>query len=81
MTLGTESKQREKLSRDRIIDTALQIMDDEGLDAVSMRRVGRELGVEAMSLYHHVRDKDALIARYHTDSSVHAMPTRAEGRR
>ena len=36
-------------------------MDDEGLDAVSMRRVGRELGVEAMSLYHHVRDKDDLL--------------------
>src|SRR4249920_4005972 len=61
MTQRTESKQREKLSRDRIIDTALQIMDDEGLDAVSMRRVGRELGVEAMSLYHHVRDKDDLL--------------------
>ena len=61
MTQGTESKQREKLSRDRIIDAALQIMDDEGLDAVSMRRVGRELGVEAMSLYHHVRDKDDLL--------------------
>ncbi len=61
MTQRTESKQREKLTRDRIIDTALQIMDDEGLDAVSMRRVGRELGVEAMSLYHHVRDKDDLL--------------------
>ena len=61
MTQRTESKQREKLTRDRIIDAALQIMDDEGLDAVSMRRVGRELGVEAMSLYHHVRDKDDLL--------------------
>jgi AcrR family transcriptional regulator len=61
MAQGTESKQREKLSRDRVIEAALRIMDEEGLDAVSMRRVGRELGVEAMSLYHHVRDKEDLL--------------------
>jgi AcrR family transcriptional regulator len=36
-------------------------MDAEGLDAVSMRRIGRELGVEAMSLYNHVRDKDDIL--------------------
>ena len=36
-------------------------MDAEGLDAVSMRRVAREVGVEAMSLYNHVRDKDDLL--------------------
>jgi AcrR family transcriptional regulator len=36
-------------------------MDEEGLEAVSMRRVGRELGVEAMSLYNHVKDKDDLL--------------------
>lgn len=61
MAQRTEGKQREKLTRDRVIDAALRIMDDEGLDAVSMRRVGRELGVEAMSLYHHVRDKEDLL--------------------
>jgi AcrR family transcriptional regulator len=36
-------------------------MDEEGLEAVSMRRVAREVGVEAMSLYHHVADKDDLL--------------------
>jgi len=36
-------------------------MDNEGLESVSMRRVGRELGVEAMSLYNHVRDKEDLL--------------------
>lgn len=61
MEQKTESKQRVKLTRDRVIDAALRIMDEEGLDAVSMRRVGRELGVEAMSLYHHVRDKEDLL--------------------
>ena len=52
---------KERLSRERIVDAALVIMDTEGLDAVSMRRVAREVGVEAMSLYHHVRDKEDLL--------------------
>jgi AcrR family transcriptional regulator len=52
---------RERLTRDRIVEAALQVMDSEGLDAVSMRRVAREVGAEAMSLYHHVRDKDDLL--------------------
>jgi AcrR family transcriptional regulator len=52
---------RERLTRDRITAAALRIMDEEGLDAVSMRRVAREVGVEAMSLYHYVRDKDDLL--------------------
>jgi AcrR family transcriptional regulator len=60
-TTRPAGKPREKLTRDRIVDAALRIMDAEGLDAVSMRRVARELGVEAMSLYHHVEDKDALL--------------------
>lgn len=54
-------KGREPLTRDRIVQAALHVMDTEGLDAVSMRRVAREVGVEAMSLYHHVRDKDDLL--------------------
>ena len=52
---------REPLSRERIIQTAVRIMDEEGLDALSMRRMGRELGVEAMSLYNHVRDKEDIL--------------------
>ena len=61
MEQRTETKHREKLSRERVVEAALQIMDSEGLDAVTMRRVGRELGVEAMSLYNHVRDKEDLL--------------------
>ena len=61
MEQKTGTKQREKLSHDRVVEAALRIMDTEGLDAVTMRRVGRELGVEAMSLYNHVRDKDDLL--------------------
>jgi AcrR family transcriptional regulator len=52
---------REKLSRERVIEAALHVLDEEGVDAVTMRRIGRELGVEAMSLYNHVRDKEDLM--------------------
>lgn len=55
-----EPKPRERLTRERVIAAALHVMDAEGLDAVTMRRVAREVGVEAMSLYNHVRDKDDL---------------------
>jgi AcrR family transcriptional regulator len=62
--MATETNQktnRERLSRERILEAALRVMDAEGLEAVSMRRVAREVGVEAMSLYHHVEDKDDLL--------------------
>lgn len=52
---------RPALSRDRVIDAASRVADEADLVAVSMRSVGRELGVEAMSLYHHVANKDALL--------------------
>jgi len=57
----TITKSRERLTRERVLDAALRVMDAEGLDAVSMRRVAREVGVEAMSLYNHVEDKDDLL--------------------
>jgi AcrR family transcriptional regulator len=49
------------LSRDRILDVALAVASDEGLEALSMRRVASELGTGAMSLYNHVPDKQALL--------------------
>lgn len=52
---------RIRVTRARVIQAALRIMDDEGLEAVTMRRIGRELGVEAMSLYNHVRDKEDIL--------------------
>jgi AcrR family transcriptional regulator len=57
----TRGSRREPLTRDRVIETALRLMDTEGLDAVTMRRIGRELGVEAMSLYNHVEDKEDIL--------------------
>ncbi|MEX2274406.1 MAG: TetR/AcrR family transcriptional regulator [Actinomycetota bacterium] len=52
---------RAPLSRDKVIGAAIRVMDTEGLEAVTMRRIGRELGVEAMSLYNHVEDKGDLL--------------------
>ena len=60
-TPENEGKNRQRLSRERIVAAALKIMDAEGLEAVSMRRVAHELGVEAMSLYHHVEDKEDIL--------------------
>ena len=52
---------RPPLSTQRVIDAASRVADAAGLGGVSMRSVGRELRVEAMSLYHHVASKDALL--------------------
>jgi AcrR family transcriptional regulator len=48
------------LSRSRITASALHIVDTEGLGALSMRRLGAELGVDASSIYYHVPNKSAL---------------------
>jgi AcrR family transcriptional regulator len=52
---------RQPLTRDRILDAALRLGDEHGIEGVSMRRVARELGVEAMSLYNHVPNKAAIL--------------------
>lgn len=51
-----------KLSREAIADAALAVVDAEGFDALSMRRVATELDVGTMSLYHYLRSKDDLLA-------------------
>ncbi|NUK60854.1 TetR/AcrR family transcriptional regulator [Streptomyces lunaelactis] len=50
-----------RLSRERVLATALELVDREGLSAMSMRRVGAELGVEAMTLYRYASSKDAML--------------------
>jgi AcrR family transcriptional regulator len=58
------SKGRERrrlpLSRDTIVDAALAILDSEGVDALTIRRLGQELGTGAASLYWHIAGKDEL---------------------
>jgi AcrR family transcriptional regulator len=52
---------RKPLNRAAILATALAVADAEGLDAVSMPRLARELGTAPMSLYRHVANKEALV--------------------
>jgi AcrR family transcriptional regulator len=56
-------RRREPISREAIVTAAIQLLDREGLAALSMRRLGDELGVGAASLYWHVGSKDSLLAR------------------
>ena len=56
------SRQKSRLSRQKIAAVALAIADEEGIEAVSMRRLAQELKVGTMSLYYYVKNKDELIA-------------------
>jgi len=56
-----EAGKRERLTRDRVLSTALEVADADGIAAVTMRAVADQLGVEAMALYRHVADKDELL--------------------
>ena len=53
---------QELLSREKILEAALRVVDEEGMGALSMRRLGAELGVNPMSIYHHLPDKDAVVS-------------------
>jgi len=59
--MATEPKPRLPLSRDRILRAALELVDDGGIDSLTMRKLGQALGFEAMSLYNHVANKDDVI--------------------
>jgi AcrR family transcriptional regulator len=50
------------LTKERIVSAAIELADDHGLDAVSMRRVADRLGAGTMSLYRHITDKNELLA-------------------
>ncbi|MEV0297168.1 TetR/AcrR family transcriptional regulator C-terminal domain-containing protein [Nocardia sp. NPDC050710] len=52
---------RTPLTRDRVLRTAMRLADEYGLDALSMRKLAQQVGVEAMSLYNHVANKDDLL--------------------
>lgn len=55
------TRRRVPLNRERVLRAAVELADREGIDALSMRRLGQELGVEAMSLYNHVSAKEDLL--------------------
>jgi AcrR family transcriptional regulator len=52
---------RAPLSRERVFETAVAYADEHGIEELSMRKLGQELGVEAMSLYYHVSNKDEIL--------------------
>lgn len=62
-----------RLTRERVLQVALDYVDEHGLEALSIRKLGVELGVPAMSLYSHVDSKDALL-----DGLVEAMTAELE---
>jgi len=53
--------QREPLSKERVLRTAMRLADQGGIDSLSMRKLAQELGVEAMSLYYYVASKDDIL--------------------
>jgi AcrR family transcriptional regulator len=58
---GARTEPRTALTRERVLQAAVDLADRDGLEGLSMRKLGQELGVEAMALYRHVRDKDDLL--------------------
>lgn len=61
MTSKEKPASRPPLTKDRILEAAVDLADREGLGALTMRRLGAELGFEAMSLYKHVANKDEIL--------------------
>ena len=59
--MGTKARSRKPLTRERVLDAAFAIADEGGIEALSMRKLGQALGVEAMSLYNHVANKGELV--------------------
>ena len=70
---ATEER-RTPLTRDRVLQAAVDLADRGGNEALSMRKLGQELGVDAMALYRHVRSKDDLL-----DGLVEAIVGQIEG--
>jgi AcrR family transcriptional regulator len=63
MTANADSKSepRVPLSRERVLHAAIRLADEGGIESLTMRKLARELGVEAMSLYNHVANKGDLV--------------------
>lgn len=58
---GASTGQRAPLSRERVLQAAVSLADEAGIESLTMRRLAEELGVEAMSLYYHVANKEAIL--------------------
>ena len=58
---SSRAKRRVPLTRERVLRAALALADEGGIESLTMRRLGQKLGVEAMSLYNHIANKDDLV--------------------
>jgi AcrR family transcriptional regulator len=58
---GSTAQQRTRLSRERVLRAAIALADESGIESLTMRRLGQQVGVEAMSLYNHVANKDEIL--------------------
>jgi AcrR family transcriptional regulator len=61
LQMSTSRPRRAPLSKEAVFQAALDLADAEGIEALTMRRLAEALGVEAMSLYHHARNKDVIL--------------------
>jgi AcrR family transcriptional regulator len=61
VTEERDTASRAPLTKDRVVHAAVDLADRDGLGALTMRRLGAELGVEAMSLYKHVANKEEIL--------------------
>jgi AcrR family transcriptional regulator len=59
--LARTAEARAPLTRERVLRAAIGLADEAGIESLSMRKLGQELGVEAMSLYNHVANKDDIL--------------------
>ncbi len=59
--MAATSRRRAPLSRERVLRAAVKLADRDGIESLSMRKLGQELGVEAMSLYNHVSNKEEIL--------------------
>ena len=75
---NTGAERRTQLTRDRVVGAGIELADRDGIESISMRRLAQELGVEAMSLYTHVRNKDDLLDGM-VDGVIGKIPTSADG--
>jgi AcrR family transcriptional regulator len=75
---NTGAERRPQLTRERVVEAGIELADREGIESISMRRLAQELGVEAMSLYTHVRNKDDLLDGM-VDAVIGKIPTSADG--
>jgi AcrR family transcriptional regulator len=74
----TGAERRTQLTRERVMAAAIELADRDGIESISMRKLAQELGVEAMSLYTHVRNKNDLLDGM-TDAVISQIPMSADG--